>query len=527
MRIFILFLTIFFSCSQKQSNEHLSIFKYNESSGIHTLDPAFSKDQARNWVSGQLFNGLVQLDDNLIPKPSIAKKWDISDDGLDYTFYLRKQVFLHDHELFLDQKREVEAADFCYSFSRLLDHNVSSPGRWVMLNVDTFYAVTDTTLIISLKKPFPAFLGLLSMPYCSVVPKEVVENTDFSKHPIGTGPFHFQFWEKGVKLVLRKNPFYFETNNGEKLPHLDAISVSFIRDKQAAFLEFLQGNLDFISGIDASYKDELLTKDGVLKSKYKDRINLQTEPYLNTEYLGFLMKNPDSPLENILIRKAINYGFDRVKMIKYLRNNIGTPALQGFIPRKMPGFNPDLKGYLYNPDLSRELLSQAGYKNGEGLEIITLSTTSSYLDLCEFIQNQLSLVGIQISIDVNPPATHRNMVANSRLSFFRGSWIADYADAENYLSLFYSKNSSPEGSNYTHFNSSLFDSIYIASFSEKNDSLRFLMYQDLDKIIIDNSPIVPLYYDQVLRFVHKNVKSLNANPMNSLVLKNVKKIPAN
>ena len=119
------------------------------------------------------------------------------------------------------------------------------------------------------------------------------------------------------------------------------------------------------------------------------------------------------------------------------------------------------------------------------------------------------------------------MVANSRLSFFRGSWIADYADAENYLSLFYSKNSSPEGSNYTHFNSSLFDSIYIASFSEQNDSLRFLMYQDLDKIIIDNSPVIPLYYDQVLRFVHKNVKSLNANPMNSLVLKNVKKIPVN
>ena len=160
-------------------------------------------------------------------------------------------------------------------------------------------------------------------------------------------------------------------------------------------------------------------------------------------------------------------------------------------------------------------------------EKIILNTTQDYLDICEYIQSSFSDLNINLNIKVNPPSIHRELVSNNSVCFFRGSWIADYPDAENYLSLFYSKNSSPEGSNYTHFNSSLFDSIYIASFSEQNDSLRFLMYQDLDKIIIDNSPIVPLYYDQVLRFVHKNVKSLNANPMNSLVLKNVKKIPVN
>ena len=113
------------------------------------------------------------------------------------------------------------------------------------------------------------------------------------------------------------------------MPFLDAIAITFIKDKQSAFLQFIQGHLDFISGIDASYKDEILIKNGDLQPKYKDKVNLQSLPYLNTEYLGFLIDNKPLPLE---IRQAINYGFDRVKMLKYIRNNIGAPAVNGFIP---------------------------------------------------------------------------------------------------------------------------------------------------------------------------------------------------
>ena len=94
--IFIFFLT---SCKKKFNNDHLKIFKYNESSGIQSLDPAFSKDQASVWATNQLFNGLVQLDDNLNVKPSISKKWDISEDGLIYSFYLRNDVYFHDHKV--------------------------------------------------------------------------------------------------------------------------------------------------------------------------------------------------------------------------------------------------------------------------------------------------------------------------------------------------------------------------------------------------------------------------------------------
>jgi peptide/nickel transport system substrate-binding protein len=506
------------ACGNKYSNDDLSIFKYNESSGIHTLDPAFAKDQATIWATNQLFNGLVQLDNNLSIKSSIAKDWSISSDALGYTFVLRDDVFFHNHKLFKNGKgRKVTAYDFEYSFDRLLDKDLAAPGAWVLGNIQSYSALNDSIFSIKLSKPFPAFLSLLSMQYCSVVPREIVEGGNFNRHPVGTGPFKFQLWKDGVKLVFRKNPNYFEEDEGGQLPYLDAVAITFIKDKQAAFLQFIQGKLDFISGIDASYKDEILTNTGELQGKYKEKVELQSQPYLNTEYLGFLMDNDSLPLE---IRQAINYGFDRVKMLKYLRNDIGTPAVNGFVPMGLPSFSENVIGYEYNPEKAKQLIDNSSFNTDNE---IVLSTTASYLDLCEYIQNSLEEIGLNVRVEVNPPSTHRQMVATSKLNFFRGSWIADYPDAENYLSLFYSKNFCPNGPNYTHFNNITYDKLYELALSETNDSLRVKLYQSMDKIIIDNAVVVPLYYDRVLRFTQVGISGFNSNAMNLLNLKRVKK----
>ncbi len=512
---FFLCLLFLLSCGVPTQDENLSIFRYNQASGIGSLDPTFAKDQATIWACNQLFNGLVQLNENLEVIPSIAKSWEISEDAKRYTFHLRKDVSFHNHEL-LKGNRRVIASDFTYSFNRLRSKELASPGAWVLANTESYHATNDSTFEVQLKNPFPPFLGLLSMQYCSVVPKEIVENTNFREHPIGTGPFHFQYWKEGVKLVFRKNPNYFEKQNGEQLPFLDAVAITLIKDKQVAFLEFLKGNLDFISGIDASYKDEVLYRDGTLNKKYKGKIILNTQPYLNTEYLGFLMEDA-LPLK---IRQAINYGFDRVKMLKYLRNNIGTPALQGFVPKGLPSFSENLKGYNYNPEKAKQLITESNFDlNTE----IILSTTSSYLDLCEYIQHALAEIGVKVRVEVSPPSTHRQMVATSKLTFFRGSWIADYADAENYLALFYSKNFCPDGPNYTHFTNTEFDNLYEKASQETNDSMRYELYIEMDELIIQEAAIVPLYYDRVLRFTQPNISGFNSNAMNLLDLKRVRK----
>jgi len=535
----ILLIIIVSSCGNRfDAPAGKTVFRYNESAGITSLDPAFARDQANIWACNQLYNGLVQLDDNLNVAPSVAKKWSVSDSGRLYTFTLRQDVFFHDWQGFPDGKgRKVTAADFEYSLKRILNPATLSPGAVWLKNIihkdsSGYYvkALNDSTLTIKLRSPFAPFLGRLSMPYFSVVPKEAVEfyGEDFGRNPVGTGPFYFKMMKEGVKLVLLKNEHYFEFEDGRRLPYLDAVAVSFIIDKQSVFLEFIKGNLDFMSGIDPSYKDELLQPDGSLNPKYAGRLNMLTKPYLNTEYLGFMMDTAfvkaGSPLRLKKIRQAINYGFDRKKMMRYLRNNIGIPGENGFVATGMPGFGNDVtKGYTYQPEKAKKLLAEAGYPFGRGLPAITLSTTSAYVDIGKYMQQQLGELGIKINIDIHQPAALRQMIANSRIPFFRGSWIADYADAENYLALFYSKNFCPKGSNYTHYYNAEFDKLYEQARKTTDDSVRISLYRRMDRLITNDAPFVILYYDEVLRFTHKNIKGLGINSMNILNLKRTRK----
>ena len=526
--LLIFIVCVLISCNQRNKQfDDSQVFRYNEHSNITSLDPAFSKDQRNIWAVNQLFNGLVQLDDSLHVKPDIAKRWEISNDGVEYTFFLRDDVYFHKHEQFGETKtRKVIAQDFTYSFNRLLDDNVASPGRWVLQNVKAFEALNDSVFQIQLNKPFPPFLGLLSMKYCSVVPKEIVSfyGKEFRSNPIGTGPFKFKLWVENTKLVLRKNNNYFEKDaKGNQLPYLEAVAITFLPDKQSEFLQFVQGNLDFMKSLDASYKDEILSTSGSLVDSYKDKINMQKASYLNTEYLGFFLEGKDDdPVQSKLIRQAMNYGFDRRKMMTFLRNNIGTPANHGFIPKGLPSFNAQ-DGYNYSPEKAKSLVKEYKTNTGKSEVNITITTNSSYLDLCEFIQRELQNIGLTVNVNVIPPSTLRQGKANGKLSIFRASWIADYPDAENYLSLFYSKNFTPNGPNYTHFSNSTYDTLYEESISEVDNLKRYKLYQKMDSILINEAPVIPLYYDEVVRFSQKNVKGLGVNPIDMLSLKRVHK----
>ncbi len=542
----LLVICLIYSCGSdvQKAEQTKTVFRYNESAGITSLDPAFSRSIENIWAVNQLFNGLVQMDDNLNVKPCIAKSWEISDDGLMYTFHLRNDVFFHDHPIFKDSiGRKVVASDFVNSFLRLTSPEIASPGEWIFNNIDKslksnylgFVATNDSTLQIYLQKAFPPFLGLLTMQYCSVVPQEVVDfyGNDFRNHPIGTGPFRFKIWKENEKLIFVKNDSYFEKDGDNKLPYLDAVSISFIKDRQSSFLEFIKGNFDFLSGIDGTYKDDVLSKEGKLSEKYVGKINLDIHPYLKTDYLGIVVDEQldivkNSPLKLKAIRQAINYGFDRQKMIGFLRNNIGKAATAGFVPKGMPGYEKfNVKGYTYNPDMARELLTTAGFPEGKGLPEIKLVTTSMYLDLCEFIQSELKEIGINLKVEVLSPAIHSEMVARQGVNFFRKSWVADYPDAENYLALFYSKNFAPEGPNYTHFKNAKFDGLYEQAQTETDEQKRYEYYGLMDQIIIEESPIVPLYYDEAVVFYHNNISGLSSNPLNLLSLKKVKKaLPA-
>ncbi len=525
---------ILFSCSNHQHNDK-KIFRYNEQTGIASLDPAFAKNQSIMWAIHQLYNTLIEVDENMRLKPSLAKSWEISADNLRFTFHLRTDVYFNDDEAFENAKgRMLTAGDVVYSFNRIIDKNVASPGAWIFNNridsVNGFVALNDSTFQIKLLRPFQPLTGILSMQYCSIVPREAVARygSDFRSHPVGTGPFQLVTWEEGQALLLKRNDHYFEKDSsGYPLPYLDGIKVSFFESKATEFLEFQQNRLDFINDIDASFKDEILTKTGHLKKQWEGKLLLQKHDYLNIEYLGILVDPnnelvKNSPLRLQKIRQAINYGFDRRKMMLYLRNSIGTAAESGFVPAGLPSFDTvAVKGYRYDPAKARQLLAEAGFPEGKNLPTIKLLTIPIYADLASYIANELNLAGINIQVEAIQKSLLLEQVSKSQALFFRGSWIADYPDAENYLSVFYGKNPAPP--NYTRYKNPVYDDLYDKAIAEKNDSMRYKLYRQMDQLIINDAPIIPLWYDMAIHLVHTNITNFFPNSLNLLELRKVRK----
>lgn len=518
----LLVLCAFWSCTQTHEHPDKKIFRYNQAGGINSLDPAFARDLSSIWATHQLFNGLLQMDNNMQISPCIAKHYTINQGGLHYQFTLRNDVYFHKNPCFgPDSTRAVRATDVVFSLNRLRNPEVASPGKWVLQDVDSIWAYNDTLVNITLKNAFAPFAGVLTMKYCSIVPKEAIDayGSAFNENPVGTGPFRFVAWHRNEKLVFRKNEAYFERDSaGKQLPYLDGVAVSFITDPQASFLEFLKGNIDLISGLDAAYKDEIITANGTLKERYEKAFTLSKLPYLNTEYLIFNVDTAGKGIQqDIRLRQAINIGFNRKTMMAYLRNTIGRAADGGIIPYGLPG-TASGEGYAYAPERAKMLLEAIKADSGD-VPTITLTTVANYRDLCEYIQSELGKLGLNIIVDVVPPANLREQKAQGTLNFFRASWIADYPDAENYLSLFYSPNRSPNGPNYSRYFNPVFDSLYTLARSSIVAEGRIATYLQLDRMIIDDAPIVPLYYDEVVRIHPKNITGLEGNSLNLLDLR--------
>ena len=294
-------------------------------------------------------------------------------------------------------------------------------------------------------------------------------------------------------------------------------------------MNFLKKDLDFFDKADGTYRDDILTKSGKMTSKYKGKFQLKKGAYLSTEYAGILVDTSksivkNSPLRFKKVRQAINYAIDKQKLIKYLRNSIGIPATSGFIPVGMPGFDSTIvKGYHYEPEKAERLLAEAGFPNGKGLPIITLSTSTNAKDIMEFIQGELNNIGIKVKVDVSPSSSLRELISKNQVNFFRGSWTADYPDGENYLAVFYSKNKVPFGPNYTGYFNAAFDQLFELSYFEKEPQKRYKLYQQMDNMVMENASVVPIFYDQAVIMLQNNISGYPMNPLNLMMLKRVQK----
>jgi peptide/nickel transport system substrate-binding protein len=542
-------LVVFASCTKEQTTD--KIFKYNEAQGIENLDPVMCSNYPAGWPLMQMTEGLVEYTQEMNLEPNLATSYKISEDGLIYTFTIRKNVMFHDNVCFSGGKgREVVASDFKYCFERVCDPRTKTRGAWLFRdrvkgaleyinsikenwnNVNEITGVqapNDTTLVITLTKPFAPFLSILTMPYAFVYPKEAVEHykENFGYNPVGTGPFKFVKWEVDRELEMTKNDTYWKLNKaGKPLVYIDGIKVSFIKSSETAFLDFQQGKFDYYDP-SPEVLSQITDETGKLRPEYD--FDLVKQPWLNTVYLGVqLDKNVPGGKDNILtdnkkLRQAINYAIDRDKIIKYVLKFRGTPGVNGPIPPGMPGYNKDLKGYSFDKNKAKELLSEAGYPDGKGLTLkLTVSNEDTQKLIGEAVQAQLKDLGIDAQLDFMQASTLRSSQVGGEIAFWRGNWGADYFDPENFMALFYSKNHSPMGPNYTHYQNAAADSLYDLAMKLTDFTTRAKLYNEMEQVVLEDSPWIILYYNEIIYLKNRKVRDMYIDGLNTMILKRAK-----
>lgn len=524
----IFFFTCFLSCGEKKLKDKSNTFKYNLAVGLNSLDPAFAKDMASSWASSHIYEGLFILDSNAELEPLLTDSFWLEPNHISYHFKLKQGVYFHKNPCFQskDSTRKFNAYDVVYSFQRLLDPKTASPGSWVLRNkLDStlpFQIIDSSHLVINLRQPNAQFLQVLSMPYCAIVPREAIElyGKRFRKNPVGTGAFAFKLWEDGEVLFLKKNSYYhLRDDDRTALPYLDYVKITFNENKKTELFSFERNELSLITGLDQNIIHQVFNQDGNLVPKWKDKALIYKKPFLNTEYMAIRVVDSFSILKNKEIRKAMNYSINRTEITQYLKYNLVLPAEKGFVSNGMPNYDTSFTGYTFNLTKAKHILQTQGYSNTNKPKL-ELHINNNFIELAELLSNQLNDAGFEVKIKLLPADMMMQLAAQGKLSFFRRSWMADYPDAENYLACFYSKNGSPP--NYTRFSNSNYDILFERLVGEMQPEVRRQIVKQLELILIDEAPIVPIFYDQSIRLVQKNIYGLEQNVVNSLDLRKVK-----
>lgn len=485
----------------EQTGKYGGIFKMGVFANPPDLDPVHATDTSSSRVIYQLFESLVNIDAEGEVEPCLAESWTISDDGLVYTFKLREGVKFHaateGGTPTANGGREVKAEDWVWTFNYITSPETNSERAYFLDMVKGYKvyqegqvdhlagvkAVDDYTLEIELEYAFAPFVSVLGYNTFVALPREDVEKwgEEFNFHPVGTGPFKFEEWAQDDKIVLSKNENYWRTDNeGNQLPYLDGMEFKVIPDHTMEWTEFTLGNLDSIDEVDDPYYEEAKAMEGFYE-----------RPQMGTYYYG--MNVSLEPFkDNKKLRQALNYAINREAMIDLVKNGRATPA-KGVLPPGMFGYNPDLKGYTYDPDKAKELLAEAGYPDGVKLAL-QYNTSDGHKRIAEALQQQLKAVGIDLEIKNVDWGAHLDSVERSEVPFFRMGWVVDYPDPDNFLYvLLHTDNHGSQG-NYTRFSNPEFDRLTKEARVEPDTEKRRKMYQDAEKIVVEEAPWVFIYH---------------------------------
>lgn len=533
-------LLLLFQCSPQAADDDLMVINRVMPTDAKSLDPVLASDTYSASIIGAIYQPLYEYHYLKRPyelTPLIAQGMpEICENEVTYTISIKEGIYFQDDISFPDNKgRELVADDFVYSFKRIADVNNRSTGWWIFddrivgLNefreytseadtvdysrdVEGLKALDDYTLQITLTRPFPQFVYLLAMPYTVAVPQEAVEyhGNAINRLAVGTGPFMLEEWRRGNRIILKRNPHYWNdtyptegmpedeeagllADAGKQLPFVDRVNVYIYKEPQTMWLNFRRGNLD-IAGIPPEQFSTVIDENRALRPEFKEEgIQLFQEPSLDLTYLGFNWEDPDiGGQENVHLRKAIAYAYNVDHIIEHLYNHRAQPAV-GPIPPGLFGYNEDTDNPWASYDVTKaaEQLVKAGYPDGDGAPVLTLESSGGSLgrQMSDYFVQALDEIGLDTRVNSTTFPDMLHKLNTRQAQVFGLGWGADYPDAENFLQLFYGPNESP-GSNHFNYKNEEYDELYRKMAVMRDSPERQELIDRMVEILIEDVPCI-------------------------------------
>jgi ABC-type transport system substrate-binding protein len=461
-----------------------------------SLDPALSTDVPTGRAVGYVFDGLTRFDPNAKVEPALAERWEVTPNGLTYTFHLRRGVTFHDGtplsattvvtswQRALDPATKSGAAQFLFPIKGAREFNAGTAKTISGLSVRD-----DTTLIVTLAEPLAIFIKMIAMPVAAIVPRPDRIPANFGEHPIGTGPWKLVEWKHDDYLLFAKNAAYYGG-----APKTDTLRARIIAEPSTAVAEYESGNVDVIQIPASEARD--------WEEDESRKPMLMSTPALELVYIG--INTTRGPLVDARVRQAINYAIDVDRIIERLISGRGTRAA-GVVPPALGGYDKSRRPYPYDPAKAKALLAAAGHPNGIDIELWT-SVTPIYLRIAETIQAYLNKVGIRTKIVQRESAASRGAARKGQTDMILKDWYADYPDAEDFLYPLLHSTNKGAGGNVSFFSNAAFDSIVTASRHELDENKRNRLYQQADSIAFTEAPMVFLYFYNELYSVQPWIK---------------------
>ncbi len=479
-----------------------------------TLDPAISGDATSHQYITQIFNGLVRLGDNLEPAPDIAQKWEVSDDGRVYTFYLRQDASFH-------SGREVKAEDFKYSWERASDPDTGSQTAATYLGdivgvkevlagrareISGVRVIDDYTLQVTIDAPKSYFLSKLTYPTAFVVDRANVDlGGEWWRSPNGTGPFKLRQWDENSLLVLEKNELYYG-----KLAKVNFVVFQLWGGVPMNMYE--SGKID-VTSVSLDYIDKVIDKSGPF---YKE---LVVVPELSFFYVGFNCQKP--PFDDAIVRRAFSQAIDKDKLVSLVFKGMMRQA-DGILPPGMPGFNKDLPGLKYDANEARQLIANSKYGDVSKLPPITI-TTGGWGGLISqgleaIIQEWRHNLGVEVEVRQLEPRRFLYHLKQEKDEMFYMGWVADYPHPQDFLDILFH---SGTDNNYGEYSNTEVDALLEMAGVEQDNDLSLALYQQAEQRLVEEAACLPLWFGQNYILTKPYVDGYDLNPMGFAMLNKV------